>query len=393
VSEFAADIRRHLAREPVTARAPHAGYILRKFIARHRLESAAAMILLCGLTAAGVVATASWRAERRAAQEANAVNQVLLDTLAAPDPRVVGRDVRVVDVLSTAEQEAKTGFADQPLVRARLLATLGKSYSGLGMQPRATPLLQSALDLYQAQLGKSAADSLQTEADLIESIDSREGNDAFRRRAEDFYWRVRAALPETHPIALTALNNMGTAYTDYALDNHPDMMDKALGFLALNLTLRQQVYGEGDKRTTHARGNYAVALQAAGRYVEAESYYRSNISWQTKLFGLDNYYTLDSINNLASCLHQQKRDAEALSTLQAVLPRMRQVIGWDNEGTLYARVNEERILRGLGRNADAKAKAEEITQLTANQPALAELHDMAQHDVQKLSAAMLAADH
>ncbi|MBI5423031.1 MAG: serine/threonine protein kinase [Opitutae bacterium] len=68
--ELGRDIRRHLSREPVTARPPSALYRTRKFISRHRLACASAAALTVALLAGATVST--WQAIRatRAEHEA-----------------------------------------------------------------------------------------------------------------------------------------------------------------------------------------------------------------------------------------------------------------------------------------------------------------------------------
>lgn len=55
VNEFAADLRRHLANEPVLAGPPSRRYRLGKFVRRHRLQVAAAALVVCALVAGLVV--------------------------------------------------------------------------------------------------------------------------------------------------------------------------------------------------------------------------------------------------------------------------------------------------------------------------------------------------
>lgn len=79
VGEFAADLRRHLADEPVQVAAPTTWYRLRKFVRRHRAQSAAVAIVTLGLlTAVAVMAYGL-----RVAHEALAEVQQQKDELAA----------------------------------------------------------------------------------------------------------------------------------------------------------------------------------------------------------------------------------------------------------------------------------------------------------------------
>ncbi|MFO1054086.1 MAG: bifunctional serine/threonine-protein kinase/formylglycine-generating enzyme family protein [Planctomycetota bacterium] len=61
VAEFAADLRRHLAHEPVLAGPPSTGYLLLKFVRRHRGAVIAAGLLLASLLAGLAVSAALYR--------------------------------------------------------------------------------------------------------------------------------------------------------------------------------------------------------------------------------------------------------------------------------------------------------------------------------------------
>jgi non-specific serine/threonine protein kinase/serine/threonine-protein kinase len=64
-AEFGADVGRYLAREPVLARAPSAGYVLRRLAVRHKPLVVVAAAGLAGVIAAAGVAVWGWRTARR----------------------------------------------------------------------------------------------------------------------------------------------------------------------------------------------------------------------------------------------------------------------------------------------------------------------------------------
>jgi serine/threonine protein kinase len=65
--ELAADLRRHLANEPVTAAAPSRWYRLRKYAARHRLQVTAAALVTGALLVGFVTSTWFWQQARASA--------------------------------------------------------------------------------------------------------------------------------------------------------------------------------------------------------------------------------------------------------------------------------------------------------------------------------------
>jgi hypothetical protein len=61
VADFAADLRRHLAHEPVTAGPPSVGYVVRKFVRRHRVQVVAGSMVLVALLLGLVVSSLLYR--------------------------------------------------------------------------------------------------------------------------------------------------------------------------------------------------------------------------------------------------------------------------------------------------------------------------------------------
>jgi formylglycine-generating enzyme required for sulfatase activity len=76
VGEFAADLRRHLADEPVHAAVPTTWYRLRKFVRRHRASSVAIAAAALAVVAALVLMALSLRIARDAAAEADRLRQL-----------------------------------------------------------------------------------------------------------------------------------------------------------------------------------------------------------------------------------------------------------------------------------------------------------------------------
>jgi serine/threonine protein kinase len=147
-AELAEELRRFLENEPVRARPPSALYRLRKTVRRNRAVFAAGLSIAAALVVATVISLQMALRARQAEKLANerlaaaeAVPEFLIHALRSPDPAKSGRDVKVAEVLDQAVAEARSRFATQPLVRARLLETLGQTYHGLGLYDEAAELL------------------------------------------------------------------------------------------------------------------------------------------------------------------------------------------------------------------------------------------------------------
>ncbi len=152
---LAADIKRHLHFEPVTAGPPTMGYRISKFVRRHRAGVAIASVTVFALAAfavtstlqAQIIAQERDRAESEAVK-AEAMNEFLAEMLASADPWSGGdRDATVVQALDAAVKQIDNAFAGQPEVEASMRTSLGRAYLGLGKLEHATTQIERAIEM------------------------------------------------------------------------------------------------------------------------------------------------------------------------------------------------------------------------------------------------------
>lgn len=169
-----ANLENLLGGRPVDARPASSAYRFRRFVDRHRAASAIVATALLAI----VVATAgfTWRlAEERdatsrraeeaeqAQRETEQVVAFLAELFRGSDPYGVGGPKGAVDLsarelLDRAAARLDESLSDQPLVRARLLAELGRIYRLLGLLDQAEPLLREGLRLRETTPGVRPAD-------------------------------------------------------------------------------------------------------------------------------------------------------------------------------------------------------------------------------------------
>ena len=150
---LAADIARHLANEPVAARAPSTGYRLRKFVMRHPVAVPVGALAILAIATSASFAVAGLvrarRAEQLAQQEAAAARSVtdFLVGLFAPDEtgEVTRSQLTARQLLDRGASRASRELANQPLLRGRILHTVGKAYATLGLYDEARTQLDEAL--------------------------------------------------------------------------------------------------------------------------------------------------------------------------------------------------------------------------------------------------------
>ncbi len=165
VGALAADLRRHLADEPVLAGPPSRIYRARKFLVRNRAATASLAVILL-LLLSGIVGTSFGMLEasaernlaieaqqgaQREAARAEAVTDFLVGLLALSDPELArDPDVPVRSLLDRAARDVEGLFGDQPEAEVKLRSTIGRAYKTLGENVPAEAHLRRADELASA---------------------------------------------------------------------------------------------------------------------------------------------------------------------------------------------------------------------------------------------------
>jgi serine/threonine protein kinase/tetratricopeptide (TPR) repeat protein len=203
-SEFAADIKRYLANQPVVAGPPSTAYRVKKFVGRHRVGFALSSAMVTVLVIATFVASAGWlqatEAEERAtlaASKAETVNEFLLDMLAAAAPSIArGRDTTVLrEMVDNAARRIAQDGADLPNVEAAIRKAIGDTYLSLGSPDLAEPHLVTALSLLEADGSADDFDiarTLHSNGELLQAKGHYEESEAQFRRAIEIYERLES---------------------------------------------------------------------------------------------------------------------------------------------------------------------------------------------------------
>lgn len=137
-SEFASDLRRLLAREPVQAMPARLGYRVQRFMTRNRALSLS--LVFATLALAAGVASSLWQATQ-ARQNADTLLRLL--NVAAPQT-FVGKEPPLVDYLVNSAKQLETDLANQPEFLARALTEIGNGRINLNRETAAQQVLQKA---------------------------------------------------------------------------------------------------------------------------------------------------------------------------------------------------------------------------------------------------------
>jgi eukaryotic-like serine/threonine-protein kinase len=179
---LAADIRRHLDDEPVSARPPSAGYRCRKWMHRNKLLFASGASVFAALLIGFAVSLGQYAAKSRAyeklvlaEQEQNRLREAAqlqsreAETAAARSGQIAGflkemlrnvapgvargRDTALLrDILDQTAKRVATDLKGQAEVQADLYSTLGRTYAELSLGGEARAMFQQSVSLYRTAL-------------------------------------------------------------------------------------------------------------------------------------------------------------------------------------------------------------------------------------------------
>ena len=170
---LAADIKRHLNNEPVTAGAPSAGYKLRKFVKRNRAQVMAGGVVAAALLL-GVVGTTTglvWALDEKSRADAERAKAVLAAESAGRSEKQARQ----------SEREARFSLADSYLAQARemrLRREIGFREAGLKLLGQAAAVRGSTLELRNEALATLAQSDLVVESQFASARHAKFGGSA-----------------------------------------------------------------------------------------------------------------------------------------------------------------------------------------------------------------------
>ena len=149
--ELSSDLRSYLEDRPVSARPASRPYRLRKFLWRHRLATAATLVVLLVVVAgvAGILRQSRIAASERLKSERAA--SFVLEFMTIPDPdRGAGTTITSRELLDQARSRVARELAGDTEMQLRILGVLGEGYANLGVFGEAAKLQEEIVVLAEA---------------------------------------------------------------------------------------------------------------------------------------------------------------------------------------------------------------------------------------------------
>ncbi|HEV8200201.1 MAG TPA: tetratricopeptide repeat protein [Candidatus Polarisedimenticolia bacterium] len=325
VEALSEDLDRHRRGLPIRARRDTWGYRSAKFLSRHRVGTAAAVLVAVSL-AAGMAGTL-WQARqaRREAAKAREVKDFTLRLFEGTDPHHGPEENLLArDLVDRAAHRVEEELRSQPEIQAEMMLMLGRIDLTLELFDRARPLLDGALELDRRLYG---AESVQAAATLNEIggllIQLGKYDDAERtlREALAITERLRGRDDAAVAPILAGLSEVLVAKGEY---------DEAEAFDRRALAINRRALGENHLEVAMNLSDLGTLLYSRGRYPEAEPVFREALRIREGRTSDTDYDTQIVRHNLGGILAAVGRFDEAEPLVRKVLADRRRSLGPEN---------------------------------------------------------------
>ena len=378
-ADLAADLERHLAIQPVTARPPALPYLLGRYL-RRRAGSVSALAALILAMAAGIVV--STREARRANREAELamlaaqrsgrearrarlaqaegqeVLRFVVDLFEVADPeRDPQAPVDVRQLLETGAERLRHELVDQPLARARLLHTISDIYTKLARFEQAEDLAVEALELREAELAADHSDLLASVNQLgiiYRHLDRLDEAEILLRRVLDA--QQGASLPQPLRVA-KALNNLGNLLW------RQRRFDEAEALHRQALKIREREPGPVNQDLGQSLNNLGIMLKDLQRYEEAVPYLQRADEIFSLILGTEHPVRAAGLNNLGMVEHQLGLWQASETHLRQAAASWQASYGEQHPRTINARINLGRLWLDMGREAQASKLLSDVLRI------------------------------
>jgi tetratricopeptide (TPR) repeat protein len=318
----------------------------------------AGLVLLVGTLGVTTWSLQRARADREAARQQTAEAQVARDEAEAgtrfitgllesvePGAPGGGRTVTVLQVLDRAakqladsEKQSNEPSVDDPLLRARLHLTMGRSYHALGVLDKARTHLETSLALREKALGSDARLTLRSRFNLAALMFDVGEFDAAKASYEHCLRVWRQASYADEESVLGATNNLAQIMGREGAYEKAEVLQRDV------ITRAERTLGETHEHTLGMKVNLGLILKNLGKYEESQRVITAaETAWRTA-HGADHPGTLLCLHNLADLAGAQGDYERAASIGRRLVEARTRVLGPDHHDTLAASANLGRDL-------------------------------------------------
>ncbi len=403
-AEFAADIRRHIAHQPIEARPPSTFYQLSKFARRNR-GLVAGLVLTFVALVVGLIGTAYGLhqanqqrdhavAAKRKTDQANLQLESVVDYQSAMlrnvDIAEMGQRImsdikteakaslsesgdqanaqlatfeqvlsrvnattianRAIDasILSEAVDALDSVFADQPLLRADLRSSMAEVYENIGLAQKSLTQVRIEWETRREALGAEHPDTLLAKQNIAAMLHKTGEFEEAERTARELLQDQRRVQGERHIDALNTQEILGMSLIELTrFEEGAEYLIKALSDL-------EQTVGSAHHVTLSTR------RQLGEFYVKQRYFEKAREAFETVLqeyetqLGPDHAHTLSALGSLSRVYFLQNDYNNALTYSKRICATLAESKGTDHPDTLTARQNLANTLTELRRFEEAE---------------------------------------
>jgi eukaryotic-like serine/threonine-protein kinase len=355
MESFIDDINRYLNNLPVQARRGTLRYRSVKFFRRHKGAAVAAALFAALLT--GYIITVTIYAERVSGalemaqletSKATQLSDFMVNLFETADPyRRTGEEPTIREFLDRAVQRIDDELADEPVVQAQLLMTLGQSYANLGLFDEAEPLLTRALDIHAQEFGNDHSETAASMTRLGRLIYRRGDFEAARSLYETALEIQERTLGPEHLEIVATTSVLGNLYKRIGeLSVSREYLERSLDLVGKNL---------GTEHTRYATtlNDYALLLIIQGEHVSARDSLLRVVSILERELGPDHLLVGEALGNLSDVQGALGEHEERVRNASRYLEIAERELGTSHQTVANALINIGMAYRSLSRYTDA----------------------------------------
>ena len=331
---LADDLRRWLARRPVLAHPDSAAYRASKFVRRHRFGSAAAVVALATVLAAGAIAVVQARNARRAAADTELVNAFLVDVLKQSNPYATGSEITLGEALDDAAARVDERFAARPDLAVAIRTALGESmFARFRLEAAEEQLLRARADA-ERLFGPDDRRTVTAIATLASVRKDQDRVEEAQALFDEALARIERSGDVAHPLYATVLNDVGVMHLvreDFA--RAKAYLERAV---AADTGSLQRAAAEERARTL---ANLAQAARGTGDLERADALYREAQPVLEALYPEGGPHLAVILNNRARLAWVRGNREEAIALQQQAVAMHRRSFEGDHAMVLVPMTN------------------------------------------------------
>jgi non-specific serine/threonine protein kinase/serine/threonine-protein kinase len=267
------------------------------------------------------------------------------------------RELLNTRVLQPALLGIERDFADQPLLAAALLASLGGVQFNLGLFAESAARHGAALEIRERELGSRHPDTIASRYSLGTALTRNARLDDAQRELDQALQDARATLSPNDELPMSIEQQLAQSLSDAG------RLAEARGMQESLVVRAEQQHGTQHVRSLSIRNNLGITLIKLGEYRLALDQYEHIVPLRVRLLGETHRDTMASMSNLAA-LRGNLGDLEGALALQERLQTLlTERLGAEHPSTLSQANNAATTLFRMGRSDEARQRMERVVDL------------------------------